>query len=118
MLGLVAATDRRRVPLRDIDWENNRINVPSPTTERLAGGAYRTIPPFKELQLILEEAFDLAELGSYYVIGRYRGDNQNLRTEHPLHVVCSWIGNSAIIAAKHLLAGDRQSIRQNDGAFG
>lgn len=26
-----------------------------------------------------------------------------LTSEHPLHVVCSWIGNSAIIAAKHYL---------------
>ena len=117
-----------------MDWENNRINVPSPTAERLAGGAYRTIPLFKERRPILEEAFDLAEPGSCYVIGRYRGDNQNLRThferilrraggrawerlfrnlrasreteltgEHPLHVVCNWIGNSAIIAAKHHL---------------
>ena len=26
-----------------------------------------------------------------------------LTSEHPLHVVCSWIGNPAIIAAKHYL---------------
>ena len=69
-----------------------------------------------------------------YVINRYRGDNQNLRTQFerilrragvrawerlfhnlrgsretelteqfPLHVVCGWIGNSALIAARHYL---------------
>ena len=132
--GLRCPSETQALRWGDIDWDNSRINVPSPKTEHLAGGAYRTIPLFKELRPILEEAFDLAEPGSCYVIGRYRGDNQNLRTqferilrragvrawerlfhnlrasreteltsEHPLHVVCSWIGNSAIIAAKHYL---------------
>ncbi len=132
--GLRCPSETQALRWGDVDWENNRINVPSPKTEHLAGGAYRTIPLFKELRPILEEAFDLAEPGSRYVIGRYRGDNQNLRTqferilrragvrawerlfhnlrasreteltgEHPLHVVCNWIGNSAIIAAKHYL---------------
>lgn len=132
--GLRCPSETQALCWGDIDWENNRISVPSPKTEHLAGGSYRTIPLFKELRPILEEAFDLAEPGSCYVIGRYRGDNQNLRTqferilrragvrawerlfhnlrasreteltsEHPLHVVCNWIGNSAIIAAKHYL---------------
>ena len=132
--GLRCPSETQALRWGDIDWDNNRINVPSPKTEHLAGGAFRTIPLFKELRPILEEAFDLAEPGSCYVIDRYRGDNQNLRTqferilrragvrawerlfhnlrasreteltsEHPLHVVCSWIGNSAIIAAKHYL---------------
>jgi len=118
----------------DIDWANNRINVPSPKTEHLPGGAYRMIPLFAELRPYLADVFDQAEPGSQYVISRYRGDNQNPRTQFerilrragvrawqrlfhnlrasretelteqfPLHVVCDWIGNSAVIAAKHYL---------------
>jgi hypothetical protein len=26
-----------------------------------------------------------------------------LTAEHPLHVVCAWIGNSALVAQKHYL---------------
>ena len=118
----------------DIDWENKCINVPSPKTEHLPGGSFRKIPLFPELRPLLEEAFDAAEVGSEFVITKYRGGCQNLRTQflrilrhagvqawerlfhnmrasreteltehHPLHVVCDWIGNSALIASKHYL---------------
>ena len=132
--GLRCPSETQALRWGDIDWPNNRINVPSPKTEHLPGGAYRTIPLFTELRPLLSDAYDRAEPGSVYVVGRYRGDNQNLRTqfqrilrragvrawerlfhnmrasreteltEHfPLHVVCDWIGNSAVIAAKHYL---------------
>ncbi len=132
--GLRCPSEHQALRWGDIDWENGRINVPSPKTEHLPNGAYRTIPLFAELRPLLEEAFDQAEQGSLYVINRYRGRNQNLRTQfqrilrragvpawerlfhnmrasreteltedYPLHVVCSWIGNTAAIAAKHYL---------------
>jgi site-specific recombinase XerD len=132
--GLRCPSETQALRWGDIDWASNRINVPSPKTEHLPGGAYRTIPLFAELRPLLSGAFDQAESGSIYVVSRYRGDNQNLRTqferilrragvrawerlfhnlrasreteltEHfPLHVVCDWIGNSAVIAAKHYL---------------
>ncbi|NOY41263.1 MAG: site-specific integrase [Planctomycetes bacterium] len=132
--GLRCPSEHLALRWGDIDWENGRINVPSPKTEHLPSGAYRTIPLFAELRPLLEEAFDQAEQGSLYVINRYRGRNQNLRTQfqrilrragipawerlfhnmrasreteltedYPLHVVCSWIGNTAAIAAKHYL---------------
>jgi len=132
--GLRCPSEHLALRWGDIDWENGRINVPSPKTEHLPSGAYRTIPLFAELRPLLEEAFDQAEQGSLYVITRYRGRNQNLRTQfqrilkragvqcwerlfhnlrasreteltedYPLHVVCSWIGNTAAIAAKHYL---------------
>ncbi len=132
--GLRCPSEHLALRWGDIDWENQRISVPSPKTEHLPGGEYRSIPLFSELRPMLEEAFDQAEQGSLYVINHYRGNNQNLRTQfqrilrragvkpwerlfhnlrasreteltedYPLHVVCAWIGNSAIIAAKHYL---------------
>ncbi len=118
----------------DVDWENNRISVPSPKTEHLPGGSYRTLPLFPEMCPYLEAAFDQAKAGTEFVINRYRCKNQSFRTQfqiilrragvkaweqlfhnlrasreteltekHPLHVVCDWIGNSAIIASRHYL---------------
>ncbi|MBA4107074.1 MAG: hypothetical protein C0485_15115 [Pirellula sp.] len=132
--GLRCPSETLALRWEDIDWENNRINVRSPKTEHLPGGASRSIPLFRELRPYLEEARDLAVPGTHFVINRYRGVDQNLRTqferilrkaevvqwerlfhnlrasreteltaEHPLHVVCTWIGNSAIIADKHYL---------------
>ena len=132
--GLRCPSEHLALRWGDIDWENGRINLPSPKTEHLPGGAYRAVPIFTELRPYLEEVFEQAEPGTIYVINRYRGNNQNLRTQFqrilrragvqvwerlfhnlrasreteltenfPLHVVCSWIGNSALIAAKHYL---------------
>ena len=71
----------------DVDWENNRIRVPSPKTEHIEGKESRPIPMFPELRPHLEAVFDQAEPGTEYVINRYRGGNVNLRdpigTNHP-----------------------------------
>ena len=117
-----------------IDWENERIRIPSQKTEHHAGHASRIIPIFPELRPHLDAMFDLAPEGTVYIINRYRDTNVNLRTqliriiekaglerwpklfhnlrstretelaeEYPMHVICSWIGNSKAIAAKHYL---------------
>ncbi len=65
----------------DIDWEHNRIRVPSPKTEHLPGGASRAIPLFPELLLHLREGFELAEPGTEHVITRYRETTTNMRTQ-------------------------------------
>ena len=65
----------------DINWESNRIHVPSLKTEHLAGGASRTIPLFPELQPHLREGFEQAEPGTEYVITRYRDASTNMRTQ-------------------------------------
>jgi integrase len=132
--GLRCPSEHLALRWDDIDWEDGRINLPSPKTEHLPGGAFRAVPIFAELRPHLAEVFDQAEPGTVYVINRYRDNNQNLRTQfqrilrragvqpwerlfhnlrasreteltenYPLHVVCSWIGNSAAIAAKHYL---------------
>jgi integrase len=52
-----------------VDWERNRITVPSPKTDRYDGKGTRTIPLFAELRPFLEDAFELAEPGQTHVVG-------------------------------------------------
>lgn len=116
-----------------IDWGRNRMRIVSPKTAHHAHGAERLIPIFPEVLPFLREAFEQAEPGDTLVIRRYRGGvnlNPQLRriirragltpwprtwhncrasrqtelaADYPLHVACSWAGNSAKIAAAHYL---------------
>lgn len=72
-----------------VDWERDRIYVPSPKTERYAGKESRTIPIFEDLRPFLEEAFGLAQEGQTHVVpgnhlskaqGAHGWKNCNLRT--------------------------------------
>ena len=65
----------------DVDWERNRVTVHSPKTEHHPGGESRVIPLFPELRPYLEEAWELAEPGTEWIITRYRDSNANLRTQ-------------------------------------
>ncbi|MGB0767700.1 MAG: tyrosine-type recombinase/integrase [Phycisphaeraceae bacterium] len=65
----------------DVNWEHNRIRVPSPKTERHEGGASRIIPLFPELRPILLEAFEEADPGEEYVVTSCRSTKANLRTQ-------------------------------------
>jgi len=65
----------------NVNWEHNRIRVPSPKTEHHEGGGSRMIPLFSELRPHLLAAFDEAGEGEEYVITRYRDANANLRTQ-------------------------------------
>jgi integrase len=125
-----------------VNFEMNRMTVPSCKTEHLPGKAYRTVPIFAELRPFLVEAFELAEDGAVYVVpGNHREAakkpggwvNSNLHTvfmkiirraglqswprlfhnlrascetdlmaRHPIHVVCSWLGNTPKIALGHI----------------
>lgn len=130
-----------------VNFETNRMTVPSPKTEHHPGKDYRTVPLFPDLRPVLDEAFELAEEGEVYVVGGKTGDgyraasdspegwkNANMRTTflkivrragltpwprlfqnlrsscetdlmkaHPIHCVCSWIGNTPAIALRHYL---------------
>ena len=65
----------------DVNWEADRIRVPSPKTEHLDGKGSRMIPLFPELRGLLLELFEQAEPGTEHVITRYRGASANLRTQ-------------------------------------
>jgi len=65
----------------DVNWEHNRIRVPSPKTEHIDGKASRLIPLFPELREHLLEVFDQAEAGTDHIITGYRDSSVNLRTQ-------------------------------------
>jgi len=79
--GLRHPSETLRLRWEDIDFENNRIHVSSPKTERHCGHESRVIPLFPELLKPLLEANEQAEPGTVYVITRYRNTMANHRTQ-------------------------------------
>ncbi len=79
--GLRCPSEVLALTWEDVNWEHNRIRVPSPKTAHIEGGECRMIPLFPELRPILLQAFDEAEPGTKHVITRYRDGNANLRTQ-------------------------------------
>jgi integrase len=71
------------VPLRweDINWREGSFTVTSSKTEHHEGKGTRVVPIFPELLPLLEDAFELAEDGSEFVIQRYRDKGHNPRTQ-------------------------------------
>lgn len=61
---------------QDIDWDKHRINVPSPKTAH-HGKESRIIPLFPELQIALEEAWELAPEGAIYVVDEHYRKSSN-----------------------------------------
>jgi integrase len=72
--GLRCPSEVLSLEWRHVDWERNRITVPSPKTDRYEGKESRLIPLFAELRPYLEEAFELAPSGQSYVVGGKIGD--------------------------------------------
>ncbi len=70
------------VPLTwgDVDWENRRVVITSPKTERHPGGDKRVCPIFPEVFPALQDAFDTAPEGEVYVFPSVRSGEKNLRT--------------------------------------
>lgn len=131
--GLRTPSETLSLRWSDVDWERERMIVRSPKTEHLEGKDCRAVPLFPELRPYLDAAFDRAEDGAEFVVQRFQGHTnlgvpfrkiivragitpwpklfQNLRATRetelaetfPMHVVCSWIGNSQPVAAKHYL---------------
>lgn len=108
---------------KDIDWKNMRINLNAPKT------GLRTLPVFPELAPLLKAMMHKGErvfpdyqryinLGTVFKklltkagIPLWPKIFQNLRStretelleKFPLHVVCSWIGNTERVARNHYL---------------
>ena len=79
--GLRCPSEHLALRWGDIDWEHDRIRVPSPKTEHHAGRGERWIPMFPELRPHLESTFEAAEPGTEFVITMRRDTRTNLRTE-------------------------------------
>jgi integrase len=78
--GLRCPSEHLALKWSDVDFENERLRVPSPKTEHIEGGEYRMIPLFPELRGPLLDVFTEAPEGSEFVITRYRDKKSNLRT--------------------------------------
>jgi integrase len=131
--GLRTPSETFRLRWADVLWDQRRMVVRSPKTERHKGKASRVVPLAPELLPLLHAAFDAAPEGSSHVIQRRAQVNpgvqgkrlvaraglspwpktfQNLRAscetdwcdELPLAAACAMIGNSARIARKHYLS--------------
>jgi integrase len=130
--GLRCPSETLKLKWSDVDFTRKRIRVHSPKTEHHKGKESREIPLFPELRPYLEEAFDPEEVyvaGRYHdctggqlrmklmrmikraglkpwprVFHNLRASRQNeLAEKFAIHLVCRWIGNSALIASKHYL---------------
>jgi integrase len=66
-----------------VNFETNRMTVPSPKTEHLEGKAYRVVPIFAALRPHLEDAFELAEPGEVFVVGGSQGAAYRATTQKP-----------------------------------
>lgn len=66
--GLRCPSEVLSVKWSDVNFETERITVPSCKTEHLPGKAYRVVPIFAALKPYLDEAFELAEAGAEYVV--------------------------------------------------
>jgi hypothetical protein len=113
-------SETSRLTWGDIYWDQHRIRVTSPKTERHEGHEGRWIPLFSSLRPLLDEAWDAATTGDSAILTgsfdagamkriiRKAGLSpwpktfQNLRSsrqsellcKNPAHVVAAWLGHS------------------------
>lgn len=66
--GLRVGSEPRLLTWASVDWEQRRLVVPSPKTERYAGRAVRVIPFFPELAELLSERFEEAAPGEELIL--------------------------------------------------
>jgi len=130
--GLRVPSEASRLTWGDVDWQRLRLHITSPKTEDQGKGS-RMVPIFPEIMGPLRDAYELASEGEVFVLGdlhlltnpnpqlhriikragldawpriwhNMRASRQTeLAAEYPLHTVCSWLGNTATIAAGHYL---------------
>jgi integrase len=79
--GLRCPSEHLNLKWAEVDWERGRFLVHAPKTEHHEDGGDRWVPIFPELRPHLEAAFEQADPGAVYVIGRHRDTNINLRTQ-------------------------------------
>lgn len=71
----------------DVLWDRGRFIVHSSKTEHLGEQhATRIVPLFPELHAVLQEAWEIAEPGTIYVINKSRNSAVNLRTRFTKYV--------------------------------
>lgn len=129
--GLRCLSEVKSLEWRHVLWDQGKLIVPSPKTEHHEGKEERAIPIFPEIRPYLEEAYKANQTGTVIadhqsqtnlsvilkkILRRHKIEPwsklfQNLRStretelaeEHPIQVICSWIGNSPKVAMRHYL---------------
>lgn len=139
--GLRCPSEHLALKWTDVNWERTRFRVASPKTGERWIPIFPELRPYLEecFDLAAEGATDVitryrdtnANLRTTFMkIIRRAGEKpwpklfHNLRAsretelaaEHPIHVVCAWIGNSAAIAAKHYLTVREEDYLRGSGA--
>jgi integrase len=66
--GLRCPSEVLSVKWSDVNWDTERMTVPSCKTEHIPGKAYRVVPIFAELRPYLDEAWMLAADGAEYIV--------------------------------------------------
>jgi integrase len=105
--GLRTPSETLSLKWSDVDWDRNRIRVPSPKTEHHEGKESRLIPLFPELRRHLLDVFEQAEPGTEYVITRYRERYGNLRTQ--IHRIIRRAGLQVWAKPWHNMRSTRQT---------
>lgn len=105
--GLRCPTEHLNLRWQDVHWEQGRMLVTSPKTEHHEGKESRLVPLFPELRPFLDEAWDLAEPGTEFVVTRYRDTEVNLRTQ--LHRIIKRAGLKPWPKAFQNLRSSRQT---------
>ena len=126
--GLRCPSEHLAITWTDVDWERNRFRVDSPKTgvrwvpifselkpyleeawELAPEGAVHVIARYRDascnLRTQLQRIIKRAGLEPWpKLFHNLRATRQTELTEmFPLHIVCAWIGNTELIAAKHYL---------------
>ncbi len=66
--GVRVPSEPKLLTWADVDWEQQRLTIHSPKTERYAGHETRQIPVFPEIATLLRDAFEQAAEGEQYVL--------------------------------------------------
>lgn len=66
--GLRVPSEALSLRWADVDWERQRLTVPSPKTQHLAGRGYRVVPLFAAVRPYLETAWTEAAEGAEFII--------------------------------------------------
>jgi len=131
--GLRCPSEVLAVTWSDVDWEQGRVRVPSPKTarqgkasrtiplfpelrqplmdafEQAEDGAVHIVARFRDsganLRTHMQRIIRKAGLEPWpKTFQNLRSSRETeLAAEHPIHVVCSWLGNTTSIATKHYL---------------
>lgn len=81
--GLRCPSEVYRLAWADVDLAAGRMTVPNVKTAGQTGKAYRVCPVFGQLRPYLEDAHDLAEQGTVYVVSGAMADNIRARMDGP-----------------------------------